>query len=78
MYNNKYLALNDLIFNLETNDKIRGLQFDFDLNKKQDQIGLLEKEAEIKELRVKRQKNIIYGSIFSTFLILLIALGCFK
>ncbi len=77
-YNNKYQAINDLIFNLETNDKIRGLQFDFDLNKKQDEIVLLEKEGEIKELEVKRQKNVIYGTIFSTFLLLLIAMGIFN
>ena len=44
---NKYLDLKDKIFNIETDDKIRGLQFDFDLDKKQNEIGLLEQEAEI-------------------------------
>lgn len=74
-YQNKYLEIKDKIFNLETDDKIRGLQFDFDLEKKQDEIGLLEKEAEIKALEVKRQKYVIYGAIFSTVLIFLLAMG---
>ena len=73
-YQNKYLELKDLIFNLETDDKIRGLQFDFDLEKKQDQIGLLEKEAEITELRAKRQKYIMYGTATALGLVFLMAL----
>lgn len=77
-YQSKYIDQMDLIFNLETDDKIRGLQFEFDLDKKQDEIVLLEKEGEIKELEVKRQKNVIYGTIFSTFLLLLIAMGIFN
>jgi len=73
-YQNKYLELKDLIFNLETDDKIRGLQFDFDLEKKQDQIGLLEKEAEITELRAKRQKYIMYGTATALGLVFLMTL----
>jgi class 3 adenylate cyclase len=73
-YQNKYLELKDLIFNLETDDKIRGLQFDFDLVQKQDQIGLLEKEAEITELRSKRQKYIMYGTTSALGLVFLLAL----
>lgn len=73
-YQNKYLELKDLIFNLETDDKIRGLQFDFDLVKKQDQIGLLEKEAEITELRAKRQKYIMYGTATALVLVFLMTL----
>jgi class 3 adenylate cyclase len=73
-YQNKYLELKDLIFNLETDDKIRGLQFDFDLVQKQDQIGLLEKEAEITELRSKRQKYIMYGTASALGLVFLLAL----
>ena len=73
-YQNKYLELKDLIFNLETDDKIRGLQFDFDLVQKQDQIGLLEKEAEITELRAKRQKYIMYGTASALGLVFLLAL----
>ncbi len=77
-YQNKYLLLKDSIFNVKTDDKIRGLQFDFDLSKKQDEIGLLEKEAVIQELNKKRQKNIIYAIGGALFLIGLLSLGLYR
>lgn len=77
-YQNLYLAQKDSLFNLAISDKIRSLQFDFDLQKKQDQIGLLEKEAELTELRGKRQRYIIYGSAISLVLLIVIAGGTFS
>ncbi len=77
-YQNKYLDLKDKIFNIETDDKIRGLQFDFDLDKKEDEIGLLEQEAQIAELQAKRQKYVIYGTILSLILVFVIAIGSYK
>jgi len=77
-YQEEFLKLKDSIFNLETDDKIRGLQFDFDLSKKEDEIGLLEKEALIQELTEKRQKNTIYGVGIALFFIVLLALGLFR
>lgn len=78
IYQDKFVALKDLIFNLETDDKIRGLQFDFDLENKQDEIGLLRKEAEITELQAKRQKSIIYGTVLLLTLVLVLAIGAFS
>jgi len=77
-YQTKYLAQKDSIFNLETNDKMRGLQFGFDLQKKEDEIGLLEKEAEILELKEKRQKIIKYITFLIAGLILLLAILLFR
>jgi len=77
-YQTKYLAQKDSLFNLETNDKVRGLQFDFDLQKKEDQIGLLEKESEIQQLKEKRQKIIIYASGLAIVLVFLLALSLFR
>ena len=77
-YQTKLIENKDELFNLETDDKIRGLQFDFDLDKKQDEIGLLEQEAEISELQAKRQKYVIYGSIISLILVFVIAIGSYK
>lgn len=77
-YQTLYLAKKDSLFNLETDDKIRGLQFDFDLGKKQNEIGLLEKEAVITQLTAKRQKYIIYGVVLSLLLVLVIAVGSYK
>ncbi len=77
-YHRFYLAKKDSIFNVETDDKIRGLQFDYELEKKQDQIGLLEKEAEVLQEREKRQTYISYASFFSAGLVLLMAVGVFN
>jgi adenylate cyclase len=77
-YQSRYLDQKDLIFNLETDDKIRGLQFDFDLEKKEDEIGLLEKESEIQELTEKRQKNVIWVTGIFLFLVVLLAISLFR
>lgn len=73
-----YLAQKDSLFNLETDDKIRGLQFDFDLLKKEDEIGLLEKEAEIQEMKEKRQKNVIWITGIFLFLLAMLALSLYR
>ena len=77
-YQTQFIAQKDSLFNLATNDKIRGLQFDFDLEKKEDQIGLLEKESEILELNKKRQKIVNYISFIIAGLILLLAVGLYR
>lgn len=68
----------DSIFNIKTDDKIRGLQFDFDLEKKEDEIGLLEKEAQIQELQEKRQKTVTWAVSIMLFFIGLLALGQYR
>lgn len=77
-YQRKFLAKKDSLFNEETANKIRGLQFDFDLEKKQDQIGLLQKEATIMQEREKRQSNFLYASIITAVLLLLLAGALFN
>ena len=77
-YKELYIAQKDFLFNLETDDKIRGLQFDFDLEKKEDQIGLLEKESQIQQLKEKKQQDIIYASAIAIFLVFLFALGLYR
>ncbi len=74
-YKNLYIAQKDSLFNLKTDDKIRGLQFDFDLEKKEDKIGLLEKESEIQQLKQKKQQGVIFASLLVILLIFLLALG---
>ena len=78
VYQEEFLKLKDSIFNIETDDKIRGLQFDFDLQKKEDEIGLLEKEAQIQELQEKRQKTITWAVSILLFFIGLLALGQYR
>ncbi|MCR8669009.1 tetratricopeptide repeat protein [Aestuariibaculum sp. M13] len=77
-YNELYVAKKDSLFNLETDDKIRGLQFDFDLEKKEDQIGLLEKDSEIMQLKQKRQKSVILVSLLTILVVFISAVGLYK
>ena len=77
-YQKQYLIQKDSLFNLETDDKIRGLQFDFDLEKKEDRIGLLEKESEIQQLNEKRQRYILYGTAVALAMIILMGIGLYK
>lgn len=77
-YQNKYLDLKDKIFNLETDDKIRGLQYDFEIEKEQDKNDKLLQEAQITDLQVERQQYVIYGGILSLILVLVLAVGSYK
>ncbi|NNE02803.1 MAG: tetratricopeptide repeat protein [Eudoraea sp.] len=77
-YQTLYLAKKDSLFNLATDDKIRGLQFDFDLEKKQDENDQLVQEAEISELKAKRQKYVIIGSILALVLVFVLAIGSYR
>ncbi len=77
-YQELYIAQKDLVFNIETDDKIRGLQFDFDLQKKEDEIDLLEKEAQIQELQEKRQKTVTWAISILLFFIGLLALSWYR
>jgi class 3 adenylate cyclase len=78
LYQEKYLKLKDQIFNIETSDKIRGLQFNFDIEKKQDEIVLLEKKAEITDLQQKRQKSALYTLILTSAIVLMLAIGLYR
>lgn len=55
----KYAAnltrLKDTLYNIETDKKLATLQFDFDLQKKQNEINLLTKDKSIKDLELKKQ-----------------------
>lgn len=63
-YQNKdlFAEKKDDIFNQETEEKIRGLQFTYEIDKKQDEINLLEKTNQIQQLDNKRQEAISWGA----------------
>ncbi|NNK12280.1 MAG: tetratricopeptide repeat protein, partial [Flavobacteriaceae bacterium] len=77
-YQTKFQAQKDSIYNMETDDKIRGLQFDFENQQNQDKIGLLNKEKEIATLQAKRQKYVIYGTNLSLILVFVMAVGAYS
>jgi class 3 adenylate cyclase len=79
------LAIKDEIFNIETDDKIRGLQFDFDLEKKEDELltakqelQISQQDLQISELEVKRRQYVIYGTVLGLLLVFVLAIGSYK
>lgn len=74
-YNRLFSQMKDTIFNEETDDKIKGLQFTYQIEKKQDEIDLLEKTNEIEQLNVKRQKAISWGTGIVGILLFIMAGG---
>ena len=55
-YQSLLTNIKDTIYNAETDKKLVGLQFDFEIQKKQGQINLLTKDKALQELELKRQK----------------------
>jgi class 3 adenylate cyclase len=77
-YQTLFLAQKDLLFNLETDDKIRGLQFDFELEKKEDELVTAQQDLQISELEAKRQQYVIYGTVLGLVLVFVLAIGSYK
>ena len=72
-YQNLLLAIKDTIYNSNTDKKLGTLQFTFDLEKKESQISLLNKDKELQEQEIKRQKLVTYGFIGGFSIVLLFA-----
>ena len=66
-------AIDKRIYNIETDDKIKNLQFGYQLDKKQDEIEILEQQSEIEQLTNKRQRVIIAAIGMTGLLLLLLA-----
>jgi len=76
-YQDLLLAIKDTIYNTNTAKKLGTLQFTFDLEKKESQINLLNKDKEIQEQEIKRQKLVKYGFIGGFGIVLLFAMVFF-
>jgi adenylate cyclase len=72
-YQNLLLAVKDTIYNTNTDRKLLTLQFGSDLEKKESQISLLNKDKKIQEQEIKRQKLVKYGFIGGFSVVLLFA-----
>lgn len=55
-YQSLYSNIKDTIYNTESDKKLSSLQFDFDLQKKQNEITLLTKDKDLQAISIKRQK----------------------
>lgn len=72
-YHIKYKQLDDKILNKEKNEKMTVLQVRFDFERKNKEIELLKKDQKIRDLQLRRQKNLIYSFIIISLLIMIAA-----
>ncbi len=77
-YQDLLLAIKDTIYNINTDKKLGTLQFGFDLDKKESQINLLNKDKEIQQQEIKRQKLVRNSFIGGFAIVLLFAAVFFK
>lgn len=62
----------DSLYNAENNKKIERMQFNYDLDQKQNEINLLVKDRELQQLELDRQRivrNALFGGILLIFII---------
>ena len=77
-YQKLLLAIKDTIYNINTDKKLGTLQFTFDLEKKESQISLLNKDKEIQQQEIRRQKIVRNSFIGGFGIVLLFAMVFFK
>ena len=73
LYQQMLLDIKDTIYNIDTDKKLQGLAFAFDLEKKQNKINLLTKDVEIQLQKTEMQKLIRNGFIGGFIVVLLFA-----
>ena len=77
-YLQQFIAINDTLFNEKNSKQITEMQTKYETEKKEQQISLLNKESEIKELSIKKQKTVIYSVIGGLLLVILFAVFIFR
>ncbi len=77
-YQQLLMDVKDSIYNIEADKKLGTLQFTFDLEKKQDEIKLLNKDKELQERNLQRQKLVRNVFISGFAVVLLFAAVFFK
>ncbi len=68
-------SINDSLYNSRDDKKIQQLQFNFDIEKKQNEIDLLTKDQALKNLSIQRQKVISYATAIIALLLLIAAVS---
>lgn len=72
-YQSLLVGVKDTLYNIDTDKKLSGLLFNFEMEKKQGQIDLLTKDQELKEADLQRQKvikNVTFGGLAMVLLFL--------
>ncbi len=75
-YQNLLIAIKDTIYNLETDKKLGSLVFNYEIDKKQNEISLLTKDNEIQQQVISRQRLVRNGFI-GGFAVVMVFAGIF-
>ena len=78
LYQTKFTSIKDTLYNLETDKKLGSLQFEFDLEKKENQINLLTKDKELQEISLKRQRLAKNAFLAGALMILFITVMLYR
>jgi adenylate cyclase len=78
MYLNLRSDIKDTLYNAEMDKKLQAQTLHYEIEKKEGQISLLEKDQELRDLELKRQKAIRNGTIAFGVLLMVLAGGLFN
>jgi len=77
-YQTLFSDIKDTLFNAETDDKIKGLQFTYEMDKKQSEIDLLTKDKQLQEVSLQKQRIAKNAILAGLVLILIITFIIFR
>ncbi|MDH3323910.1 MAG: tetratricopeptide repeat protein, partial [Flavobacteriaceae bacterium] len=77
-YYKDYIIYKDSINNIQAIQQMADMRTNFEIEKKQDEIVVLEKEAIISDLQSKRQKTVSYISVGGFVLVFFLAIGLYR
>jgi class 3 adenylate cyclase len=77
-YLNLYSDIKDTLYDAEMDKKLQAQTLSYEIEKKEGQISLLEKDQELRSLELKRQKAIRNGTMVFGVLLLVLAGGLFN
>lgn len=78
LYQQKLIGVKDTIYNIESDKKLQGVQFSYEIDKKQNAINLLTKDQELKQKEISRQRLVKNGFIGGFAVMLLFAAVFFR
>ena len=77
-YDTLLSSVKDSLYNNDNDAKIQQLQFNFDLEKKEDEIDLLTKDQALKAVTIQRQRIVNYAAGITGFLLLIVLIGFYN
>jgi adenylate cyclase len=77
-YNTLLATVKDSLYNSDNDTKIQQLQFNFEIEKKEDEIDLLTKDQALKAATIQRQRVVNYAAGITGFLLVLVLIGFYN